>query len=73
MLPTLGIRVSEYQKKSGIYFTVIVYFLIKKVKKAKAIVVWRKSHGRFKKVEDLLAVKGIGKSTLSKNKGRIIL
>jgi len=38
--------------------------------KAKAIVSYRSKHGPFKRAEDLLAVRGLGKSFLSKNKGR---
>lgn len=42
-------------------------------KKAEAIVAYRKVHGDFKSVEDLLAVKGVGEATLEKNKGKIVL
>ncbi|NRA60458.1 MAG: helix-hairpin-helix domain-containing protein [Psychrobium sp.] len=40
-------------------------------KKAKAIVNYRKQHGKFKSNSDLLAVKGIGPKLLEKNNGRI--
>lgn len=43
------------------------------LKKAEAIIEYRKKYGAFKKVEDLLAVKGIGPKTLEANKSRIIL
>lgn len=43
------------------------------LKKAHAIVEYRKKHGDFKKVEDVAAVKGIGVLTLTKNQGRILL
>ncbi len=39
--------------------------------KAKAIVDYREKFGRFRTVEDLLAVEGIGKATLAKNRSRI--
>ncbi|HEX7063857.1 MAG TPA: ComEA family DNA-binding protein [Bacillales bacterium] len=40
---------------------------------AEAIIAYRKKHGPFKKIEDLLKVSGIGDSTLQKMKGRISL
>jgi len=36
--------------------------------KAKAIVVYRNKHGRFRSVDDLQNVKGIGKATIEKNR-----
>lgn len=42
-------------------------------KKAEAIVEYREKHGAFTVVEQLMEVKGIGKSTLERNKDRIIL
>jgi len=42
------------------------------MKKAAAIVEYRKSHGKFKQIEELAKVKGIGVATLSKNAGRIV-
>jgi len=36
------------------------------VKKAQAIIDYRKNNGKFKKIEDLSEVKGIGTSTLQK-------
>lgn len=39
--------------------------------KAKAIIDYREKFGRFRTVEDLLAVEGIGKATLAKNRNRI--
>lgn len=39
--------------------------------RAKAIVAWREAHGPFKKVEDLGQIKGIGKSTLERNREAI--
>jgi competence protein ComEA len=41
--------------------------------KAQAIVAYRKQYGAFKSVDELLEVKGIGKSLLEKNRGRILL
>ncbi len=41
--------------------------------KARAIVDYRKAHGPFKSVQDLAKVKGIGKATLSHNRGDILL
>jgi len=41
--------------------------------KAKAIVEYRKSHGKFKSVEELENVDGIGLKTVEKNKGKITL
>jgi len=38
------------------------------IKKAKAIVAYREKHGKFKSVEDLAKVKGIGKQTIAMNK-----
>ena len=43
------------------------------LKKAKAIVAYRKKNGKFKSLDDLLNVKGIGQKTLDKNRGRITL
>lgn len=41
------------------------------IKKAEAIVTYRKEHGKFKSLEDLQMVKGIGEKTLEKNKNEI--
>jgi len=41
--------------------------------KAKAIVEYRKSHGKFKSLEDLENVDGIGTKTVEKNKDKISL
>jgi len=38
------------------------------LKRAAAIVAYRKQHGEFKTVEDLAAVRGIGESTVAKNR-----
>lgn len=43
------------------------------LKKAEAIVAWREKNGPFKRIEDLANVKGIGASTLDKNRPRIRL
>lgn len=43
------------------------------MKKAEAIVSYRKEHGPFKTSEDLSKVKGIGEKTVAKNKGDILL
>ncbi len=42
-------------------------------KKAEAIVKYRKTHGKFKTIKDLVKVKGIGLKTLQKNKGDILI
>ncbi len=41
--------------------------------KAKAIVEYRSSHGKFKSVQDLENVDGIGSKTVEKNKDKISL
>lgn len=41
--------------------------------KAEAIVRYREQYGRFYSAEELTAVKGIGRSTVEKNRARIIL
>ncbi len=41
--------------------------------KAKAIVQYRKSNGKFKSVQDLEQVDGIGAKTIDKNKDKITL
>lgn len=41
--------------------------------KAEAIVEYRKSHGKFKSVQDLENVDGIGLKTVEKNKDKITL
>ena len=38
------------------------------VKKAQAIILYRKAHGPFKRVDDLAKVKGIGAKLLEKNR-----
>ena len=38
------------------------------VKKAQAIILYRKTHGPFKRVDDLAKVKGIGAKLLEKNR-----
>ena len=43
------------------------------LKKAEAIVVYRKQHGNFKSIEELNNVKGIGEKTVAKNKKNIKL
>jgi len=43
------------------------------LKKAEAIVVYRKKHGKFKKLDDLLQVRGIGKKILLDNKASLVL
>lgn len=43
------------------------------LKKAQAIVAYRKKHGAFKKVDDLTMVKGIGQKTLARIKKQIKL
>ncbi len=41
--------------------------------RAEAIVAWRDAHGPFKKADDLHHVKGIGKATIERNRGSILL
>ncbi len=41
--------------------------------KAKAIIEYRKSHGKFKSISALENVDGIGSKTIEKNKGNISL
>jgi len=41
--------------------------------KAEAIVAYRDQHGPYKQVEDLANVKGIGISTIEKNKSKLII
>ena len=43
------------------------------IKKAKAIVDYRKLHGRFKSIDELAAVKGISSKTIEKNRQNITL
>ena len=43
------------------------------LKRAKAIVAYREEHGKFYTPEELTAVRGIGKSTVSRNLDRITL
>lgn len=42
-------------------------------KKAQDIISYRKEHGKFKDIESLKQVKGIGQVTIDKNKNRIQL
>lgn len=41
------------------------------MKKAEAIVAYRKQHGGFKSVDELAKVKGIGKGTVAKNRDNL--
>jgi competence protein ComEA len=41
--------------------------------KAEAIVAYREQHGPYKQLQDLANVKGIGISTIEKNKSKMIL
>ena len=43
------------------------------LKKAEAIVAWRKANGKFTSVEQLIEVKGIGEAIVAANRDRIIL
>jgi len=43
------------------------------LKKARAIVAYREAHGRFKNIQELTLVKGIGEATLEKNKAKLTL
>ncbi len=40
-------------------------------KKAEAIIAWREQNGPFKSVDDLALVKGIGNSTVEKNRDKL--
>lgn len=42
------------------------------IKKAEAIIEYRKANGPYKSAEDLLKVQGIGEKTLEKNKADIL-
>lgn len=41
--------------------------------KAQAIITFRKQHGPFKTLDDLVMVKGIGEKTLDKNRANIMV
>ena len=41
--------------------------------KAEAIIAYREKHGPYRKIEDLANVKGIGISTIDKNKSKLTL
>tara|TARA_R110001592_G_scaffold123325_1_gene331134 strand:- start:10142 stop:10441 length:300 start_codon:yes stop_codon:yes gene_type:complete len=43
------------------------------IKKAQAIVAYRESYGDFHHIDEITAVKGIGKNTLAKNAHLIVL
>ena len=43
------------------------------IKKAQAIVSWRDTHGKFKSIEQLAEVKGIGAATVEKNQSKMRL
>jgi competence protein ComEA len=43
------------------------------LKKAEAIVTWRQKHGKFKSIEQLAEVKGIGMATVEKNRAVLSL
>lgn len=43
------------------------------LKKAEAIVAYRKAHGKFTTVEQLAEVKGIGEATIQKNRDKLVL
>ena len=43
------------------------------LKKAEAIVVYRKQKGKFKSLDELLVIKGIGEGILEKNRAKILL
>ena len=42
-------------------------------KKAQAIIQYRKTHGAFKRVDDIVKVKGIGAKLLEKNRADLII
>ena len=41
--------------------------------KAEAIVAYRKTHGHFKSIADLVKVKGIGEKTVEKNRSKLTI
>lgn len=43
------------------------------LKKAEAIVAYRKANGKFKSIEELAEVKGIGEATIEKNRSKLVL
>ena len=43
------------------------------ISRAQAIIAYRKKNGKFFSAEELSAVRGIGKSTIEKNAGRIVV
>ena len=43
------------------------------IKKAEAIIAWRKANGKFTSVDQLLEIKGIGESILAANRDRVVL
>jgi comEA protein len=43
------------------------------VQRAKAIIEYRKNHGKFKTIEDLMKISGIGKGFISKYKDRLVI
>lgn len=43
------------------------------IKKAEAIIAWRKANGKFTSVDQLIEVKGIGEAILAANRDRITL
>ncbi len=43
------------------------------IKRAEAIVAYRNTHGEFKSIEELKAVRGVGDSIIEKNKNKILL
>ncbi len=43
------------------------------IQKAQAIVAYREAHGPFVSVDDVTAVRGIGPSTLEKNRAKLVV
>ncbi len=43
------------------------------LKKAEAIIAWRKANGKFTSVDQLLEIKGIGEAILAANRDRVVL
>ena len=43
------------------------------VVRAEAIVIYRKENGKFKSIDELAKVRGIGKKTIEKNRSNIVL
>ncbi|MFH0256422.1 ComEA family DNA-binding protein [Vibrio rumoiensis] len=83
LLPLNAIAVEQHQQDDAIEVTVNINtatageiaLMLQGIgeKKAQDIVDFRNEHGKFQNIESLKQVKGIGQSTIDKNKDRILL